>query len=134
MYMVVVACAGVAHTGFYSREKQLYSPVLQPVTLYTSVLSACVPVSTTMKSMKLFRELLAVAMVLGKRAAPDGPGSDDEVDLGPTGPPVGAAVCQPVHTLPSIVPCAGHPTFPCVLLVVRIRMLRSMSDTDKAYM
>jgi hypothetical protein len=34
MYMVVVACAGVAHTGFYSREKQLYTPVLQPVTLY----------------------------------------------------------------------------------------------------
>jgi hypothetical protein len=33
MYMVVVACAGVAHTGSYSREKQLYSPVLQPVTL-----------------------------------------------------------------------------------------------------
>jgi hypothetical protein len=45
------------------------------------------------------------AVVLGKRAAPDGPDSDDEVALRPRGPPLGAAVCQPVPTLPSIVPC-----------------------------
>jgi hypothetical protein len=34
------------------------------------------------------------AVVLGKRAAPDGPDSDDEVDLRPRDPALGVAVCQ----------------------------------------
>jgi hypothetical protein len=49
-------------------------------------------------------------VVLGKRAAPDGPDSDDEVDLRPRGAALGVAVCQPVLTLLSIVPFAGRPT------------------------